>query len=217
MPMNKAIKQLEDRMAGLEPGTLRHETLEAAKRFKNSWIELGRMLWTVWKEKSFREWGFLTFDAYCAKEVGIRAATAKKLLHSYYFLEKEEPSLLRKLTEEPPANLPHPDSVNLLRLLEKKQEVSPEGYQRVRSYVLEKGKEPPEVRREVRSLLERLETDPAAVRAARRQAMIRRMIGTLKGLKAELASSHMLPKKLLAEVEAVAKKLEESIEEGVSP
>ncbi|MBI3615411.1 MAG: hypothetical protein HY211_02725 [Candidatus Omnitrophica bacterium] len=218
MPESKAIKQLEDRMAGLEPGTLRRETLEAAKRFKSSWIELGRMLWTIWKEKRFREWGYLTFDAYCAKEVGIRPATAKKLLHSYYFLEKEEPTLLRKLTEETaPANLPNPDSVNLLRLLEKKQEVSPEGYQRVRSYVLEKGKEAPEVRREVRALLDAAQPDPAAARAARRQALIRRMIGTLKGLKMELASSNMLPKKLLAEVEAIARKLEESIEEEASP
>lgn len=211
MPTSKAIKQLEERMAALEPGTLRHETLEAAKRFKSSWIELGRLLWTVWSQKSFREWGFLTFDAYCAKEIGIRAATAKKLLHSYYFLEKEEPALLKRLEAEPPANLPSPDAVNLLRLLEKKQDVLPEGYSKVRSYVLEKGKEASEVRAQVRALLEAAEPDPVAAREARRQLLIRRTIGTLKGLKAELAASNMLPKKLLAELEAVTKKLEEAL------
>lgn len=211
MPSSKAIKQLEERMAVLEPGTLRRETLEAAKRFKSSWIELGRLLWTVWKEKSFREWGFLTFDAYCAKEIGIRAATAKKLLQSYYFLEKEEPTLLKRLEAEPPANLPSPDSVNLLRLLGKKQGVPPEGYAQVRSYVLEKGREPPEVRAQVRALLEAAEPDPAAARENRRQQLIRRMIGTLKGLKLEMSASQMLPKTLLAELEAVAKKLEDAL------
>ncbi len=211
MPSSKAIKQLEERMAVLEPGTLRRETLEAAKRFKSSWIELGRLLWTVWKEKSFREWGFLIFDAYCAKEIGIRAATAKKLLQSYYFLEKEEPTLLKRLEAEPPANLPSPDSVNLLRLLGKKQGVPPEGYAQVRSYVLEKGREPPEVRAQVRALLTAAEPDPAAARENRRQQLIRRMIGTLKGLKAELSASQMLPKTLLTELEAVAKKLEDAL------
>jgi len=152
MPTSKAIKQLEERMADLEPGTLRHETLEAAKKFKSSWIELGRMLWTVWKDKKFREWGYLTFDAYCVKEVGIKAATAKKLLHSYYFLEKEEPTLLRRLSGESPANLPHADAVNVLRLLSKRSEIPADDYRQVRSQVLEKGREGAEVRREVLEL-----------------------------------------------------------------
>ena len=204
----KAIQQLEDRLAQLEPGTIRHEALQAAKRFKSSWIELGRILWTVYKEKKFREWEYLTFEAYCAKEIGIRAATAKKLLHSYYFLEKEEPSTLKRLTEQPPAHLPQVEAVNMLRLLSKKQEVPPESYQKVRSYVLEKGAEPLEVRRQVQSLLERLEPDPEAARAARRQATIRRMGGTLRSLRLELEGGNLVPKKLITEIEALAKKLE---------
>ena len=213
MPSSKSIQQIEQRMANLEPGTVRYETLQAAKRFKTSWIDFGRMLWTVYKEKKFREWGYLTFDAYCAKEIGIRAATAKKLLHSYYFLEREEPSTLKRLEQESPANLLSAEAVNLLRLLSKRQEALPaEGYQQVRSYVLEKGQEAPQVRREVRSLLEAAEPDPAAARTARRQAAIRRMIGTLKAIKMELATANLVPKKLLGEIEAVASKLEQVLE-----
>ncbi len=208
MPTSKAIKQLEERMADLEPGTLRHETLEAAKKFKSSWIELGRMLWTVWKDKKFREWGYLTFDAYCVKEVGIKAATAKKLLHSYYFLEKEEPTLLRRLSGESPANLPHADAVNVLRLLSKRSEIPADDYRQVRSQVLEKGREGAEVRREVRMMLQAAEPDPTAAREARRQATIRRMIGGLKAVKMELSASNLLPKKLLDEIESLVKKLE---------
>lgn len=209
VPGNKAIRQLEDRMASIEPGTLRHEALEAAKRFKTSWIDLGRILWTVYKEKKFREWGYLTFEAYCAKEIGIRTATAKKLLHSYYFLEKEEPTLLKKLTEEPPAKLPQAESVNLLRLFSRKQDVPSENYQKVRSYVLEKGADPSQVRQEVKSFLEASQSDPEAARAARRQTTLRRMVGTLKAMRMELDAAHMVPKKLLAEIESLAHKLEE--------
>lgn len=197
-------------MADLPAGSLRHQTLEAAKRFKASWIELGRMLWTVYREKKFREWGYLTFEAYCAKEVGIRASTAKKLLNSYYFLEKEEPSTLKRLAEAAPASLPSADSVNLLRLLKNREEVPAEDYQKVRGYVLEKGKEPQEVRREVQSLLrENSAADPEQVEKVRTKSAVRRMIGTLRSLRRQLSGGELVPKKILAEVDGLAKKLEE--------
>ena len=209
---SRAIQKLEERMADLQPGSLRHQTLEAAKRFKSSWIELGRMLWTVYREKKFREWGYLTFEAYCAKEVGIRAPTAKKLLHSYYFLEKEEPSTLKRLASSDsgpaPVQVPSADSVNLLRLLKNRQEVPAEDYQKVRGYVLEKGKEAQEVRREVQSLLEDNRADPEQVQQARAKSAVRRMIGTLKALRRQLSGGELVPKKILVEVDGLAKKLE---------
>ena len=211
MAQSKSLEQIEERMAGLEPGTIRHEALQAAKRFKSSWIELGRVLWAVYREKKFKEWGYLSFDAYCAKEIGIRSATAKKLLHSYYFLEREEPSLLRKLQQESPAKLPQADSVNMLRLLKNNEKIQGADYEQVRRYVLERGGEAPQVRKEIRSLLESAEPDPEAARADRRQAVIRRTIGTLKSLKVDLQESKLVPAKLLAEIESLVKKLEEVI------
>jgi hypothetical protein len=211
MPASKAIQQLEERMSNLEPTSLRYQALEAAKQFKSSWIHLGRMLWTVFKEKKFREWGYLSFDAYCAKEVAIRANTAKKLLHSYYFLEKEEPSVLQQLDQEPPAKVPSVDSVNLLRLLKNKEEVPQEDYQQVRTYVLEKGKEAPEVRKQVRSIMESVRPETEEDQADRKRSSVKRMIGLLKGVKAELVSGHLVPKKLLQELDGVVRKLEQAL------
>ena len=198
-------------MAELEPGTIRYETLEAARRFKTSWVELGRMLWTVYREKKFREWGYLTFEAYCLKEVGIKGATAKKLLHSYYFLEKEEPSVLKKLTEGPPAQVPQVDAVNLLRLLKNREEVPQQNYQKVRSYVLEKGKDLPEVRREIQSVLKEVAPDSSEDQTVRHQATVRRMIGTLKGLRDELKAADLAGPKLLDEIDKLIKKLSELV------
>ncbi|MBI3317626.1 MAG: hypothetical protein HYZ90_00555 [Candidatus Omnitrophica bacterium] len=206
---SRAIQQLEEKMSALQPGTIRHEALLAAKRFKSSWIELGKLLWTVFKEKRYREWGYLTFEAYCAKEIQIRAATAKKLLHSYYFLEKEEPGILQGMEENParPA-APSMEAVNLLRLLKKRQGLPAGGYQRLRSYALEEGKEPTELRREVRSMIEEAHPDPEAARSERRAATLKRMIGLLKGMKLELEASDFVPKKLTGEVESLIRKLE---------
>lgn len=209
MPTSKAIKQLEERMSGITPGTLRYEALEAAKRFKSSWIALGRVLWAVWKEKKFREWGYLTFDAYCAKEIGIRSATAKKLLHSYYFLEQEEPSFLKKIAEESPSRLPHADAVNVLRLLSKQKGALPNGYQELRHKVLERGLEAPQARQEVRMLLQEAQPDPAAARAERQKAILRRMVGTLKSMKIEMEADRVVPQKLLDQVSTLIKSLED--------
>ena len=206
----RSIQQLEERMKELEPGSLRHQALEAAKRFKTSWVELGRMLWTVWREKKFREWGYLTFEAYCTKEIGIRTATAKKLLHSYYFLEKEEPTFLKRVTSEvSPSSLPSADAVNVLRLLRNRQGVPQQDYQKVRSYVLEKGKEAPEVRREVRAMLEEGGSDSEAVQAARTKSAVRRMIGTLRSIRQQLVGGELVPKKLLTEMESLIGRLEQ--------
>ena len=208
MATSKAIQRLEDQLAQLQPGTIRHEALETTKRFKSSWIELGRVLWTVWKDKAFRDWGYLTFEAYCAKELGIRSATAKKLLQSYHFLEREEPGLLERFSVQRPAALPHYESVNVLRLLQQRPSVPEATYHALRAKVLEQGREAPEVRREIRTALEAAQPDPEAARAARRQTAIRRMIGTLKSIQREFEVAHLVPQKLLDEIEALTKKLE---------
>ena len=78
-------------MHQLEPGTPRFEVLESARRFKSSWVELGERLIAVNEKKLYREWGYITFEEYCAKEVRIKKPTALKLTRAYRFLEKEEP------------------------------------------------------------------------------------------------------------------------------
>ncbi len=205
------MQRLDERLAAATPGTIRHEALETTKRFKSSWIELGRVLWTVWKDKAFREWGYLTFEAYCAKELGIRSATAKKLLQSYHFLEREESGVLERLSVQRPSALPHYESVNALRLLKQRPSVSEATYQTLRAKVLEQGREAPEVRREIRTALEATQPDPEAARAARRQGAIRRMIGTLKSMRREFEAAHLVPDKLLGEIEALTKKLEQAL------
>ena len=46
---SKSIDRIAERMDGLEPDTLRYNCLDAARRFKSSWIELGQYLFAVYK------------------------------------------------------------------------------------------------------------------------------------------------------------------------
>ena len=114
----KSLSNIERRMDESSGDPIRRRMLECAKNFKTSWIDLGQSLYSVWKDKLYKDWGYMTFEAYTAKEIGIKKQTAMKLLKSYYFLEKEEPVMLDKERAEgaSPAALPNYESVNVLRL-----------------------------------------------------------------------------------------------------
>src|SRR5258707_896036 len=114
MQKTKSIQEIEERMQSLAPESVRYKVLDSARSFKSSWIALGQYLFTVYKDKLYKDWGYLTFEAYCGKEIGVRQATAVKLLKSYSFLEKEEPAFLRReaLEERKPSQIPSYESVN---------------------------------------------------------------------------------------------------------
>ena len=147
---------------------LRVKTVEIAKKHKSSWIELGQHLFSIYKNKLYKEWGYQAFETYCHKELGIKDATASKLLKSYAFLEKEEPVYLEKERSPIPqeaATLPSYESVNLLRLAKDKKTIDGNDYQRFKKDVLERGKEPCQFRKDLTSLIrQREELEPEAAK-----------------------------------------------------
>lgn len=163
MQKSKGIEKLEQQMDALSPETLRYRVLESAKNFKTSWIELGQYLYAVYKDKLYRDWGYGTFEAYTAKEIGIRQPTAVKLLKSYYFLEKEEPDYLKKqgraenkngaVERDEAASVPSFEAVNALRLASQSDKISEKDYEKIREDVLDKGQEVAEVKKKIKYLL----------------------------------------------------------------
>ena len=151
----KSIHQIEERMEALSPESFRYRVLDSARAFKSSWIELGQYLFTVYKDKLYKDWEYLTFEAYCSKEIGIRQNTAMKLLKSYSFLEKEEPTFLKRqsLDETKPAKIPGYESVNALRLAKESEKLSSKDYEELREDVLDDVKEEGEVKKKIRYIL----------------------------------------------------------------
>ncbi|MFH0940292.1 MAG: hypothetical protein V1840_00360 [Candidatus Omnitrophota bacterium] len=213
---SKSIRNLEQKMAGIEPGSLRYQVLEASKKFKSSWIELGRILYGVYKDKHFKTWGYLSFEAYCQTEVGIQKQTAGKLIHSYYFLEKDEPELLKGIHADgstAPKNIPSLEAVNVLRLAAKNKELTEDDYQDFKKSVFEDGKDGKEVKKQVglrlRSLRE--EEDPQKARALRRTQILRRLYATLRTLEKEVNSAHLVSDRTSKELEKLLGYLESEI------
>ena len=201
----------------VQPDLLRNKTQEAAKRHKASWIELGQYLYAIHKDKLFKSWGFLSFEGYCVKELGMKQMTASRLLKSYAFLEQEEPKVVDAGLSDPeasPEKVPNFESVNILRLAKENPKLTPQDYAEVRESVISKAQEPKEVRAHVKKLLsEREIKDPADVRRERRNAAIKRVITVISGVRRELENQKLLPEYLIKQMGDLTEKLRDQIED----
>ena len=188
-------------MENLSPETLRYRVLESAKNFKSSWIELGQYLYTVYKDKLYRDWNHVTFEAYCAKEIGIRQQTAVKLLKSYYFLEKEEPDYLKKQSHDDgkPTEAPSFESVNALRLAKQSERISEKDYAKIREEVLEKCQEPLEVKKKIKYFL-KTAPEKELPEAEQKNLIAKKMVLYLENSLTEL-SNLSFPNKILKKIE----------------
>lgn len=212
----KSIRNIEEKIEGMTDDSFRRHVLESARDFKTSWIELGRALYAVWKDKMFKAWGYTTFDAYTAREIGIRKPTAVKLLKSYYFLEKEEPQYLTSdnAGTKEAAAAPTYESVNLLRLAKNNKDIDSRDYDKLKKDVFEKGRDAREIKKDLTGLIrQRQELDPQEAHEKKKYATVRRFIGVLKAVKTEMELSKLLPAQLLKEASSLISKLEAQLEE----
>jgi hypothetical protein len=212
----KSIQQLEAKIKEIPESNnpLRKEVLESAKSFKSSWIDLGRSLYTVWKDKIYKEWGFNKFDNYTSQEIGIRKETSMKLLRSYFFLEKEEPDYLRSQfrQDSPASNLPTYETVDVLRLAKNKKELDEQDYKHLKSQIFDKGKDAREVKKDLTSMIRsRQELEPEEAWEKKRESTLKRMLGILKSLNDEAKSSKLVSAQIIRETESLIRKLESEI------
>ena len=131
----------------IEPGSFRGSVLESARRFKASWVDLAKHLVRVKGEGLHEEWGYATFEAYCARELRIKKATAAKLVMSYGFLQKHEPKVLRD--EEAARKAPSFEVIDVLSRAEEQGRLDDAAYREVREKLWERPVEPAEIRREL--------------------------------------------------------------------
>jgi hypothetical protein len=194
---------------------LRIKTVEIAKKHKASWIQLGQHLFSIYKNKLYKEWGYQVFETYCQKELSIRAATASKLIKSYAFLEREEPRIVKPdFTEEQILRkIPDYESINLLRLAKKNKNIPTNEFAELRNDVLNEGKECKEVRVQVKKILEtHAPKETPEMKDQKRGSILRRLIGFLNSAKTQLEEEDLAPDYLLKQIEALANKLQDQLE-----
>lgn len=211
---SKSLKNIEAKMENLDIHSLRYHILESAKNFKCSWIELGRSLYSVWKDKMYKEWGYVSFDIYVSRETGIRKQTAMKLLKSYYFLEKEEPQYLKNeyAVATPAANLPSYESVNILRQAKNNKGLDESDYINLKKEIFEKGRDAGELKKNLGVIIrQRQELEPEVAQEKRRHSALKRLLGQLRLLKQEVAVLKLLSVPLIKDLDNLIKNIDQEI------
>lgn len=207
---SKGIEKIEHQMERVKDDPFRLTVLESAKKFKTSWIELGRLLFEVKQDHRYRDWEYGSFEDYCAREIGIRKQTAAKLVRSYYFLEKEEPVFLNRFTRVSPdvRSIPSFESVDLLRSAKQRNVLSQDDYEEIKEDALEKGTQPQIVKRYI--LQKQKPVDPSGKTCSDPKSVrMSRCLMLLGKVKNELSSLPRVPRSLFEDLDHIGERIKE--------
>lgn len=184
----------------VEPGSFRHTVLLAARRFKSSWVELGKLLAKVRLEKAHEAWGYPTFEAYCLAELRIKKQTADKLTRNFGFLEKHEPQVMRapELAEAAPAF----EVVEVLAQADQRGQLSADDYRSIRDSIWNQEKPTSTLRRELEARF------PAPEVPREAPAELKRLWTQARRLATDLHSSASVPSAIRERADALASDLE---------
>lgn len=195
----------------MDADAVRAQVAKATRDFKNSWKNLAQVLHTVWREKLYRNWGYEKFDQFTANEVHVRKHTAMKLIRSYSFLEKEEPLYLKGENDQDTDQQPTPSLETINTLQWARKTLGEEGYKKVKSDLLEKGKNLGEVKRDLTQLISqrRKDIDPEKERMRSTRVSIMRFLSESKKFKDEIEVLSILPGVIAEDINKLIKKVEE--------
>lgn len=203
--MTAAAEKIQTHIDALPEGSLRRRTLECARRFKASWVELGRMLSEVKRGGHWREWGHGSFEAYCSKELFIRKQTAEKLTASFGFLSRHEPAMVREGAARP---APAFEVIEVLSRAEAAGQLPEEGWRDLRDEILERPPSPAALHRQ---LTDRYGAPPDPPRPAKGDRL-KRLASLAQRLASACSSEDDVPKAVVERARALAEDLAELAE-----
>jgi hypothetical protein len=206
--ITKTDRQMEDRMVAVSSDPLRADTLQKARSFKRTWLELAEALTKVQGNRSWEGWGFPDFDAYCRKELHLRGSTVAKLLGSYRFLETSAPRVIeRARADHFEAPIPSIPVVEFVQKAIDKGAADADTIETIKRVAFEEGAEAPMLAKQFKAIAFP-ETDRDKREKLRSNSA--QTARTLSSLIAEEGSP--VPKKLAIQVEEVVGELLEAIE-----
>ncbi len=209
--LTKTDRLMEDTMHAVASDPLRADTLQKARAFKRTWIELADALTKVQNNKSWEGWGYPDFDTYCRKELHLRGATVQKLLGSYRFLETSAPRVIERARDVEPEDLSTPiPSLPVVEFVQKATErgaADAETLETIKRVAFEEGADAPML---VKQFKDVAFPETASERREKLRANIANAARKLSTLIAEEGSP--VDKKLAIRVEEMVGELLEAIE-----
>lgn len=118
------LSRIDNQMEGLEPGSTRYLALSALRVFRSTWVELGKLLTDVAYGGDYKEWGYEDFEVYCARELGLKKPTVKKLMVSYNYMKSYAPERLETVEGEDGYDVPDYQTVELLKKAREREDIA---------------------------------------------------------------------------------------------
>jgi hypothetical protein len=201
--LSVAESDIQKKAQSVPPGTFRHTVLLAAKRFKSTWAELGKLLVQVRDEAQYEQWGYPSFEAYCLKELHIKKQTALKLTRSFSFLAKHEPPEELE-AQEFPQKAPPFEVVEVLADAADRGQLSPSEYRSLRDSIWNEEKPATELKREFAERFPRPPPEPPP-----ESLQVRKLAQMTRKLASELSGCRRVPSAIAERAAALADDMEE--------
>ncbi len=162
-----------EKMVGLEPDDPRYIVLKATIDYKASWLELGEHLNVVAENKDYKQWGYKNFKTYCAEELQLNQAVARKLVRGFQWIDAQAPQFLPRYVDEevsiePQAaalsSVPDVEAISVLVTAQReldKDRLSTQDYDSLKERALSGEANARELRKELKEQLPAPTVDPA--------------------------------------------------------
>lgn len=200
MSTDEAI--IASKISEVPPGSFRQTVLLAAKRFKSSWVELGKLLVKVRNDALYEQWGYPSFEAYCLAEVRIKKQTADKLTRNFSFLEKHEPKAMEQ--EDIVETAPPFEVVQVLADAEDRGQLSAQEYRSIRDSIWNNERPVSELKRDL------VEQFPAPEpKGPTDAAQLKRLASWARKLASELEGNKKVPRAVSERAVALAEEVEQ--------
>lgn len=210
------LQRIDQKLGELEPESIRYQVLVALRRFRSSWVDLGRLLTEVAFGSDYKGWGYDDFEVYCARELGLKRPTVKKLMLSYRYMQTQAADRLAACEEDDgsgaPPEVPDYQTVELLHRAREREDIDENEKARFHRLAFDGGAEETALRKEIRSALSTPAdaTGEAAAEQSREREM-KDIVRACQQLRKKLAGARVVPQGLcerfeclLAEIEALA-------------
>jgi len=150
--ITKTDRAMEDQLLAVADDPVRADTLSKARAFKRTWLELADALARVQKQGAWQRWGFTDFEAYCRKELHLRASTVAKLLGSFRFLESSAPKVLERARAHPEQPVPSMAAVQFVEKATERGAADAETLATIRRVAFDEGGEAPMLTRKFKDV-----------------------------------------------------------------
>lgn len=94
--MASKLDTLQEELSRRGGDPLRLQCVEAARRFKRSWLEMAEALTRLRASEAYLQWGYGDIHEYCGLELQLKKGTVDKLLGSFSTLTTHAPQVLQR-------------------------------------------------------------------------------------------------------------------------